>query len=172
MKNHQKILFALLLSVSIILPPSTSKLDTTIHQVHEYTKYTEETDCLAKNIYYEAGNERFEGKLAVAQVTINRINDPKFPHNMCAVVYQKTHHKNRIVCQFSWTCNDNNKPKNAYRWAEAKYIATRVLTNELSSDIIKNTNARFYHANYINPGWNKHQIVTRIGHHIFYKDIA
>ena len=29
-------------------------------------------ECLAKNIYYEAGGEPFEGKVAVAQVTLNR----------------------------------------------------------------------------------------------------
>ena len=28
--------------------------------------------CLAKNIYHEAGSEPFEGKAAVAQVTLNR----------------------------------------------------------------------------------------------------
>jgi len=28
--------------------------------------------CLAKNIYHEAASEPFEGKVAVAQVTINR----------------------------------------------------------------------------------------------------
>ena len=29
-------------------------------------------DCLAKNIYHEAAGEPFEGKVAVAQVTMNR----------------------------------------------------------------------------------------------------
>ena len=28
--------------------------------------------CLARNIYFEAGSEPFEGKVAVAQVTLNR----------------------------------------------------------------------------------------------------
>ena len=30
-------------------------------------------DCLAINIYREAGHEPFEGKVAVAQVTMNRV---------------------------------------------------------------------------------------------------
>ena len=30
--------------------------------------------CMAKNIYYEAGMEPYEGKLAVAQVVNNRVN--------------------------------------------------------------------------------------------------
>ena len=38
-----------------------------------------ELKCLADNIYYEAGNQSTKGKLAVAAVTINRVNSPKFP---------------------------------------------------------------------------------------------
>ena len=38
--------------------------------------------CLAKNIYFEAATEPFEGKVAVAQVTINRANSGKFPEDI------------------------------------------------------------------------------------------
>ena len=47
-------------------------------------------DCLARNIYYEAGLESEEGKVAVGLVTINRSNDEKYPHTICGVVNQKT----------------------------------------------------------------------------------
>ena len=47
-------------------------------------------DCLARNIYYEAGLESEEGKVAVGLVTINRSNDQKFPNSICGVVNQKT----------------------------------------------------------------------------------
>jgi spore germination cell wall hydrolase CwlJ-like protein len=47
-------------------------------------------DCLARNIYYEAGLESEEGKVAVGLVTINRSNDEKFPQTICGVVNQKT----------------------------------------------------------------------------------
>ena len=46
-------------------------------------------ECLARNIYFEAGGEPFEGKVAVAQVTINRANSGQFPNDICRVVYQK-----------------------------------------------------------------------------------
>ena len=49
-----------------------------------------ELDCLARNIYYEAGLESEEGKVAVGLVTINRSNDEKYPHTICGVVNQKT----------------------------------------------------------------------------------
>ena len=61
-------------------------------------------DCLARNIYYEAGYEPFEGKVAVAQVTINRAESGQFPSDICQVVYQKNIVYEKVLCQFSWYC--------------------------------------------------------------------
>jgi len=44
--------------------------------------------CLAKNIYFEAGNQPLAGRIAVAEVTINRKNHRLFPNSICDVVYQ------------------------------------------------------------------------------------
>jgi len=49
-----------------------------------------ELDCLAKNIYYEAGTESLEGKVAVGVVTLNRVADGRFGNNVCGVVHQRT----------------------------------------------------------------------------------
>ena len=57
-------------------------------------------DCLAMNIYREAGHENFEGKVAVAQVTMNRAAHPSFPKDVCAVVFQKSVFVDRVMCQF------------------------------------------------------------------------
>ena len=46
--------------------------------------------CLAQNIYHEAGSESLAGKVAVAQVTINRAKSGDFPSTICGVVNQKT----------------------------------------------------------------------------------
>ena len=72
-----------------------------------------ETYCLARNIYFEAGNQPLAGRIAVAHVTLNRVNDVQFPNTICAVVYQtkwkinwkgnKVHVLNK--CQFSWFCD-------------------------------------------------------------------
>ena len=43
-------------------------------------------ECLSRNIYYEAANEPFEGKVGVAQVTLNRASSGKFPADICLVV--------------------------------------------------------------------------------------
>ena len=42
--------------------------------------------CLAQNIYFEAGNQPLAGKIAVANVTLNRVEHDKFPNNVCDVV--------------------------------------------------------------------------------------
>ena len=129
--------------------------------------YNKQVDCLAKNIYYESANETYEGKLAVAQVTLNRVNSPKYPKDVCAVVYQKT----QSTCQFSWTCTAMAVIKDKYQWEESLMIAKRALTQPVLHDIIAKTNALYYHANYVNPGWNKTKVVARIGNHIFYANI-
>lgn len=46
--------------------------------------------CLARNIYYESGNQSHEGKVAVGMVTLNRVEDPRWPKSICEVVRQKT----------------------------------------------------------------------------------
>jgi spore germination cell wall hydrolase CwlJ-like protein len=46
--------------------------------------------CLALNIFYEARGEPEAGMIAVAQVSINRVNDDRFPNTICDVVKQRT----------------------------------------------------------------------------------
>jgi spore germination cell wall hydrolase CwlJ-like protein len=104
---------------------------------------SKDVDCLARNIYYEAGNEPEEGKVAVAMVTINRVRDGRFGKTVCSVVDQRTTRvksievtetrmvqagffgrpkavkqktlvvQNVTVCQFSWRCVSVHKPKDA-----------------------------------------------------------
>ena len=51
-----------------------------------------ELDCMAKNIYFEAAIESTAGKLAVAQVTMNRVRSSNYPDTICKVVKQGKHH--------------------------------------------------------------------------------
>lgn len=124
-------------------------------------------DCLARNIYHEAGYEPFEGKVAVAQVTINRTESGQFPSDICQVVYQKNVVYEKVFCQFSWYCTaaGTQKPMNGPVYTESMEVAKKVL---LEGFRIKDLNgALYYHADYINPGWGK-KPMAKIGHHIFY----
>jgi spore germination cell wall hydrolase CwlJ-like protein len=134
--------------------------------------YKKQVDCLAKNIYHEAAHESYEGKLAVAQVTMNRVVSPMYPKDICSVVYQRTTTPaNTITCQFSWTCIVVPTTYDRYKWEESVIIAKRALTEPVLHDTIAQTNALFYHAVYVKPGWNKTKVVKQIGNHIFYTKI-
>lgn len=125
--------------------------------------------CMSRNIYWEAANEPFEGKVAVAQVTINRKDSGKFPDTVCGVVHQKTSYLGRVVCQFSWLCEANNplKPIHPKRYAESEEVAKMVLLEGFRLPNLKE--AIYYHADYVQPNWGK-QKITQIGRHIFYKE--
>lgn len=127
-------------------------------------------DCLAKNIYHEAATEPFEGKVAVAQVTMNRAESGKFPSDVCGVVYQKNVFMEKVVCQFSWYCENGgkNKPiRSQEMYRESYEVAKKVLLEGFRLDIMKT--AMYYHADYVNPRWGKPKI-GKIGRHIFYAE--
>jgi spore germination cell wall hydrolase CwlJ-like protein len=125
-------------------------------------------DCLAINIYREAGHEPFEGKVAVGQVTMNRVKDGRFGSDVCGVVYQKNVVMERVVCQFSWHCDSThrNRPVNKAAYNESYEVAKKVLLEGFQLDVLKT--ALYYHADYVNPRWNLEKI-GKIGRHIFYK---
>jgi spore germination cell wall hydrolase CwlJ-like protein len=76
------------------------------------TLHNQQVICMAKNIYFEAAVESTAGKLAVAQVTLNRVNSTWYPNTVCEVVYDGLHYTHssgkkmpvRDRCQFSWYC--------------------------------------------------------------------
>ncbi len=126
-------------------------------------------NCLAQNIYHEAGYEPFEGKAAVAQVTLNRVESGKFPNDICKVVYQKNVVYDKVLCQFSWYCEGKGgvRPKNDVAYQQSMEAAKKVLLEGFRLPSL--TNAMYYHADYVNPKWNKEK-VAKIGRHIFYSD--
>jgi len=129
-----------------------------------------EIECLAANIYFESVGEPLEGQLAVANVTINRVNHYNFPDTICGVVKQK----NKKACQFSWYCQrhkrnlfDNKKISDRY------YIKVYKLAESFLIDYDKyhdNTNGSlFYHATRIKPAWSLSMSkATEIDNHVFY----
>ena len=128
---------------------------------------TRQLECLTRNIYWEAASEPFEGKVAVAQVTLNRMQSGKFPNSVCGVVYQKNVFYEKVVCQFSWHCEGNQKMKPIHKplWRESEEVAKKVLLEGFRLPGLKN--ALYYHADYVNPGWQLPKI-DQIGRHIFY----
>jgi spore germination cell wall hydrolase CwlJ-like protein len=124
--------------------------------------------CLTKNIYYESAGEPFEGKVAVAQVTLNRAEAGGFPEDICRVIYQKNIVYQKVLCQFSWVCETGggSKPTNSKEWAESQAVARKVLLEGFRLPSLKD--ALYFHGDYINPGWRRER-VAHIGRHIFYR---
>ncbi len=132
-----------------------------------------EISCLAENIYFEAAHEPESGQLAVAFVTMNRVNSGKFANSICGVVKQKI----GSTCQFSWWCE--SKPyamsTNQVLTKTNNLIYNRILDMSvnfyLNHEQMKDPSrgALYYHADYVNPNWKLPKI-TQIGRHIFYGD--
>jgi len=149
------------------------KLDAQYAQANIGTSVQERTqqlECLTRNIYYEAGSEPFEGKVAVAQVTLNRVESGRFASSLCGVVYQKNVVYDKIICQFSWYCENASriKPTYAAAWRESEEVAKRVLLENFRLPSLKSA-LYFHNDTIIPPQWRK-QKVAKIGHHTFYAD--
>ena len=80
---------SVIIGTLITLP--LSKAEVILNTAYKTVKATNaEIMCLAKNIYYEARGEPLHGKIAVAQVTLNRVTHrTQFEASICGVVYAK-----------------------------------------------------------------------------------
>lgn len=120
-----------------------------------------DVECLARNIYYEAGVEPMTGKIAVGTITVNRVKTKYWGHHICDVVYSPD--------QFSWT----KEKKRAWvslkgqAWADSQAAAEAVLKGGVRVKQLRT--ALFYHADYVSPQWRDNsKRVLKVGHHIFY----
>jgi spore germination cell wall hydrolase CwlJ-like protein len=125
--------------------------------------------CLSMNVYFEARGESLTGKIAVAQVTMNRVTSGRFGEGVCGVVYQQNNYLGKIVCQFSWVCETTHKIRPIYPalYRESEEVAKKVLLENFRLSTMRD--ALYFHGDYVNPNWGKKKI-SQIGRHIFYKD--
>ena len=132
--------------------------------------------CMAQNIYFEAGNQPLAGKIAVAQVVLNRLEHPNYPTTMCDVIYQAKWKENwlgnlvpiRHQCQFSWFCDGkSDDPVDSPTWMNSLKVAADVVQGKYG-DITEGST--HYHSIYVNPYWadSLNETVV-INEHIFYK---
>lgn len=122
--------------------------------------------CLTQAIYYEAASESDDGQRAVAQVVLNRVTHPEYPHSVCGVVFQGSARK--TGCQFSFTCDGSlARMPSATGWARARRIAAEALAGYVYRPVGLATH---YHTIWVNPYWAPTLTqVTVIGAHRFYR---
>ena len=143
-------------------PPSDYRRSLEVVRTKQTLNYKKiDVFCMAKNIFHEAGIEDELGKYAVAQVTLNRMQNPKYPKTICEVVMDPY--------QFSWA-NDRKirwtRPRGPL-WAQSVAIAERVVIEGHRVRGLERAN--YYHADYVNPRWKKPGAkIAQVGTHIFY----
>ena len=161
-----------------------------------------DVDCLARNIFYEAGSEPIEGKVAVGMVTINRTQDERYPQSICGVVRQRTvvtvpqrvtevrtvktsifsppkqvvetrtAWVQKVIYQFSWVGQRNIR----IREDDPRWIESRAVAEELARGGYETWQEKYSEA------MNFHAVyvnpgwrlkrIGRVGNHIFYKGNA
>lgn len=113
--------------------------------------------CLATAIFFEAGVEPYDGKLAVADVIHNRVQDERYPNDICSVVYEPN--------QFSFTHDGKSDVLPNGILAERSVIAAIA---SLTGDTLGLTSTH-YLANYASASWQEaFDFDGRIGVHMFY----
>lgn len=130
-------------------------------------------ECLAKNIYHEARGESTAGMLAVAMVTLNRVDSKRYPNTVCNVVYQGLKENGKFVpnkCQFSWVCDGlTDRPSD---WKMYNMILKHIIPAVMhlrSLDYDLTGGALHYHADYVKPHWaDEDKVFAKIDKHIFY----
>ena len=153
--------------------------------------HPDELECMAQNIYFESNNQSKAGQIAVARVVINRVLDTRFPNSVCEVIFEgpireswktkkdselteeeRVYYPVRNRCQFSWYCDGKAdvipESDNNHAWRVAQDIAFDVLVFNKYAGLVEG--ATHYHADYVNPAWNKTiTLITKVDDHIFYR---
>lgn len=149
--------------ISIIMAFSANQFD--------MDSLNKELHCLQKNVYFEAGNQSYDGMRAVATVTLNRYAQGGFPNKICDVVYQRN--KNGRY-QFSWVGENKNLQRKLRSQEE---YAAWVLAGEAAIQTLFNgglpelDDAQYFHATYVRSRYHEKnlQVVATIDDHIFYR---
>lgn len=125
-----------------------------------------EWQCLSEALYFEARGESLQGQFAVAEVILNRVDNPAFPNSVCGVINQGSGGANG--CQFTFKCDGR---KDVIRERSSYERVARVARAMLEGAPRSLTDgATYYHARSVAPSWSRRFSRTAtIGFHHFYR---
>lgn len=178
---------------------ATNFVETTVNIITSPFFSDKDVECLARNIFYEAGGEPIEGKVAVGIVTLNRSVDERYPQTVCGVVKQhtvlsvpkkikevkmvktgffsepkqvvevKTTWVQKIVYQFSWVGQRNIR----IREDDPRWIESRQVAERLMQGDYETWQEKYANAMHFHATYVnprwKLKKIGRIGNHIFYE---
>jgi N-acetylmuramoyl-L-alanine amidase len=134
-------------------------LATMVAQLRGSENATQELECLAVGVYFEAKSEPLAGQLAVGQVIANRANSGRFPKTYCGVLFQRS--------QFSFV-RGRSYPyiaRGSRQWQNAVAIA-KIVDQQLHESPVPK--ALFFHAKRVQPRWRLTRLGS-VGNHVFYR---
>ena len=153
------------LNAAAAFVPLGSDQPTSVKFTDKNADFARALDCLASAVLYEAGDDPV-GQAAVAQVVINRMHHPAFPHSVCAVVYQGS--ERATGCQFTFTCDRalQRLPPPA-AWQRARKLAESFLEGRIEPSVGLATH---YHTDWVHPYWSDSlDKIARVGTHLFFR---
>ena len=148
----------------IITKPTTyvANKDTTVAKKDTHESCLQDANCnkLAEAIIFEARGEPTKGQIAVAQVILNRKQDPRWGNSIRDVIHQPY--------QFSYLKDKHKQtPPTRDDWTTALKVAHGVISGTVINPV---GDATHYHAARIRPKWaRKLERVASIGQHVFYR---
>ena len=115
--------------------------------------------CLAVAVFFEARGETTMGQYAVAEVVMNRVEDPRYPDTVCDVVFEDR--------QFSFT--HDGRPDRLPRVPTRAASKARTVASDVLGGYRMGISSTHYHTVSVDPFWNEHfELDGKIGNHLFY----
>ena len=122
--------------------------------------------CLSEALYFEARGETVQGIFGVAEVILNRVDDPRYPNSVCGVVNQGTGEKFR--CQFTYTCD--GQPEVIHEKKAFALVGKVAKIMLRGADRQLTDGATHYHTKSVRPKWARaFPMTAAIGFHKFYR---
>lgn len=116
-------------------------------------------DLMARLVSAEAKGEPYAGKVAVATVILNRLDNADFPDSIKAVIYQKD------SGYYAFTPVQNGTINNA-----ADADSKKAVTEAIASRGLSQGSLYFYNPKTLTSDWIlSRQVTTKIGNHTFAK---
>ncbi len=126
------------------------------------TEIDDDLECLAKVVLHEAGNQSLTGRIAVAEVVMNRLQDPRrrFGSTICGVVLQRG--------QF-FNVHAYHPQRRDARWGAAVEVARQVRQDMQEGDHDHVTNGGLFFRNSSGAQFRGRTRTVTIGAHHFYR---
>lgn len=117
--------------------------------------------CLAIAIYFEARGEPLDGQFAVAEVILNRVEDRRYPDDICSVVFDDY--------QFSFANSNTTPSLPDPRTDPSAKRSIRVAKESLDNGPVLGISSTHYHEKSVSPPWRKKfDLDGSYGSHVFY----